>query len=137
MTTEGLPICTTSMDNAELSIYDCYSDLSIENIISCLIGADCWGVTIIQNDTVKVKLNTYLLYERIGRCFNRNHPDFIPDSQYLQEEELRANIIADPNLLLSELINLGDRIDIYMFGEGSWKMRITKIECGYTYDFFK
>lgn len=82
-------------------------------------------------------MNTYVLFDKIGRCFNKEHENFIPNPQYLEEEKWRESVLDDPNILISELKNVGDYIDIYMFGYNSWKVQITKMEDGYKYDFFK
>lgn len=59
----------------------------VKDIISYLVGADCWDVSITSNNTLDVKMNTYVLFDKIGRCFNQEHENFIPNPQYLEEEK--------------------------------------------------
>ena len=137
MSTQQIPLCTMVMDENEISKYGLSIDRSVKDIISYLVGAVCWDVSITSNNTLDVKMNTYVLFDKIGRCFNQEHENFIPNPQYLEEEKWRESVLDDPNILISELKNVGDYIDIYMFGYDSWKVQITKMEDRYKYDFFK
>lgn len=137
MSEEKLPICTTKMTQNQLNYLGLIKNASIKTIIIGLVGADCWAVTIVKHGVVNVKFNTYNLIGVIGNCFNQNHPNFIPDSQFLHEGKIRNAIIDDPNVILSELTNIGDYINIYMWGQDSWMIQITKTENGHEFNGYK
>ena len=136
MSKEQIPLCTIKMNDKEFSHIGFHDNMPFEDIIHQLVGADCWAVTVVKNSVVTVKMNTYPLYEKIGFCFNEDNPKFIPNPQFLKEEKWRLTIIEKPSLL-SELKNIGDNINIYMFGSESWKVRIIKTKDGHKYDGFK
>ena len=43
MSTQQIPLCTTVMDENEISKYGLSIDRSVKDIISYLVSADCWG----------------------------------------------------------------------------------------------
>lgn len=92
-----------------------------------LVGADCWGIYIRrQNGELLSLVNTYALYDKVGRCFNKANPKYIPNLQYEQEEEFRDKVIDNMDTLIN-MLRIGDTASIMMYGNGSWRIDCKKI----------
>jgi hypothetical protein len=112
-------------------------EINIENedIGKDYIGADCWGIAIKRsNGTLEPKINTYALFDIIGRSFNVG---MIPNAQYDFEHQYRQKLINDFYTFLEDELNTGDSVYIYMFQKKCWRVTVTKHGNGYTYSFHK
>ena len=130
-----IPLCDIPLTKSQLDYHigSSTSDM-IEGLVlkvaKKLICADCWAITIEKSNKTTVKMNSYELYEKVGRCWNTEHPNYIYNEQYEVEKIWRKSVIKKPSKLTDEL-KIGDQLHIYMFGENSWKIVITKKMASY------
>lgn len=111
-TTDKIPVCDILLTNEEFDYYNTTPDTPIPDQVTDLINSDCWAITITKNSVQTVKMNFYTLFED------------------------PSNKISSTSLL-EELTSSTDHLDIYMFQDHSWKIRVTKTETGYEYNYYK
>ena len=87
-------------------------------------------------NSVVINYKGFVIYEKVGKCWNTEHPNYIYNAQHQEQDKLRKTIIKNPIHLLDEL-KTGDQTHIYMFGDNSWKVVITKKIKGFSSDVYK
>lgn len=123
---EHLPICDIPMDDAQMLKYiyttkKVYSkDDTIVELIKELVGADCWAVSV--NDK-EVLFNNYT-----NDILNTQQYESFSYRNWIQENIIREAIID--NVHCSILVafyrsKVDNHVDIYMFGDNSWKVRVS------------
>jgi len=72
-----------------------------------IIGADCWSMytTDALRGNYRCFFNTFAYIDRLGGCFNEDHPDYVRIPEYEEEQRLQDALIDDPTPLLDELEN--------------------------------
>lgn len=129
-----IPLCNISFTEEERKHYDSKPCKTIEENIKNMINSDCWAVKI----NGIAYMNTYDLVEKINYCFNMDQNPYRSDTLYENQQKWRKKVTYDPTIILSSLKTVDDSIEIYMFGDHSWMMKIKKTEKNeYKYNFFK
>jgi hypothetical protein len=109
----------------KVPFYNDYSLISVNGkiltpeIVKHMISGDCWAVAVTNNAHRVFMKNTYALFELIGKCFNTDHPSFLPHPSYIKENIWRDSVYKNPDILLNQNY---DTIEIYMFGSDGWKI---------------
>lgn len=112
----------TEMSEFEISRID-ESWVLDDDFFASLVGADCWGVYITRRDgTIIPIMNTYALFEDIGRSFRVGHRS---TPQYESERKVRRDLMNNISILLDEL-SYGDTASIMMFGSEPWRVDATR-----------
>ena len=117
---EYLPLCDILITSSELKL----NSKLIQTIILFLIEGDCWAITVTKNGAQIAKKNSYVGYD--SRSIANDH--------YLSEEKWLSDIRSDPILLLEELVDINNYVDIYLFDDDSWKVRISKTKTSFKID---
>jgi len=109
-----LPVCTIASDGSDYDLelkksYHIPSDMeALYSVISDLVGADCWALTV-GDETL----------------FNSYDDNGLKNS--LADDLIRSAIIARPHKLMCRVYrsNVDQVINIYMFGSNSWRVQLT------------
>jgi hypothetical protein len=123
---ENLPICEIPMNDAQMLKYiyttkKVYSkDDTIDELIKGLVGSDCWAVSV--NDK-EVLFNNYTNY-----ILNTTQYESFSYKNWIQENIIREAIIENVHhsiLVAFYRSKVDNHLDIYMFGDNSWKVRVS------------
>lgn len=113
-----LPVCPVFVAEAKYTLDELFE----------LVGADCWAFTTTKDGVQTIHFNTYKHIDNLNGILNPKHPKYVVIPEYEEENVVRDQIIADSSYILK---NEPDEIEVYMFGDETWKVVATKTESGY------
>lgn len=123
---ENLPICEIPMNDAQYLKFlgtdkKVYSkDDDIGELIKGLVGSDCWAVSV--NDK-EVLFNNYTNY-----ILNTTQYESFSYKNWIQGDIIQDAIIDNVHysiLVIFYRSKVDNHLDIYMFGDNSWKVRVS------------
>ena len=97
------------------------NEQSIIEIIDCYAKSDCWGVVSGRDGHSILHYENWTYYEKYGNCHSRDNAH----RYFYRNEDLRR-------------WDVGDCIDVYLYGSNTRKVRFIKIKNGFwTREYFK
>lgn len=112
----AVPVCDIPFTEEELARYP-YScegnDLTTEEenlkqILDAYAGADCWAIASCREGRENLHYESWTWYEEHRNCHGNDDGRYFYDSENLDRWDI------------------GDYIDVYMFGSNTWRVRFTK-----------